>query len=316
MKTANDSPSGSPIAEHMVAALTEFIRKKVIDIRDITNAKIRAEKLEATISTEKELARLDPLHAVYVYGQNKMSVFVEQLSGLPAMSELADAYALAEQEYMPSGPPISPLTYSYFSCWGFFDLCVGSSRESFGSIALEVCKFLGVDKGLIRVFEKMQASRMGLYVHEGSSGHYVMLQEFLTGTKIKTIVPSGYRGEPGEIWLARIMPEAFEELRLGYSVVFTTPYVIGEVRGKLFYQVSDPTEWQAFFGRTLKKARGKNDIAGYEELMKYGSSRHYWNEYIFEAYVNHTQEAILLTGFPDIPLSRPHSRESSRKRGK
>lgn len=313
MKTGKNSTSRSPIAEKIISELTEIICKKITDIRDIKKAKIRAEELEATISSEKELARLAPLHAVYVYGQNKMSVLVEQLAELPVMSELAEAYILAEQEYMPSGPPISPLTHSYFSCWAFFDLCVGSMRESFGSIAIEVCKSLDVDQGLIRVFKKMQASRMGFYVHEGISGKHVMLREFLTEKRIKAIVPSGYRGEAGEIWLARIMPEPFEELPLGYSVVFTTPYVIGMVRGKLFYQVSDETEWQVFFERTLKKTGKKNATAAYEQFMKYGLSQHYWNEYIFESYVNHIQGAILLTGFPDIPLSRPHSRESSTK---
>jgi hypothetical protein len=147
-----------------------------------------------------------------------------------------------------------------------------------------------------------------------------MLREFLTEKRIRAIVPSGHRGEPGEIWLARIMPEPFEELPLGYSVVFTTPYIIGMVREKLFYQVSPQTEWRAFFERTLKQTLKKtgenNDTTAYEELMKYGLSRHYWNEYIFEAYVNYTQEAILLTGFPDIPLSRPHSKESLRKSDK
>lgn len=313
MKTEKNSMNRSPIAGKIIAEMTEIIRKKVIDISDIKKAKIRAEELEATISSEKDLARLDPLHAVYVYGQNKMSVLVEQLAELPVMSELAEAYAMAEQEYMPSGPPISPLTLSYFSCWAFFDLCVGSMRESFGSIAIEVCKSLDVDKGLIRVFKKMQASRMGFYVQDGFPGQHVMLREFLTEKRIKAIVPSGYRGEQGEIWLARIMPEPFEELPLGYSVVFTTPYVIGMVRRELFYQVSDQAEWQAFFERTLGKTGEKNAPAAYEQFMKYGLSRHYWNEYIFEAYVNYNQGAILLTGFPDIPLSRPHSRESFRK---
>ena len=313
MKTGKNSTNRSPIAENIIGEMAEIIGKKVINIRDIKKAKIRAEKLEDTISSEKDLAWLDPLHAVYVYGQNKMSVLVEQLAELPVMSELAEAYTLAEQEYMPSGPPISPLTHSYFSCWAFFDLCVGTMRESFGSIAIEVCKSLDVDNGLIRVFKRMQASRMGFYVHEGFSGHHVMLREFLTEKRIKAIVPSGYRGGPGEIWLARIMPEPFEELPLGYSVVFTTPYVIGMVRGKLFYQMSDHTEWQAFFERTLGNTGKTNDTAAYEQFMKYGLSRHYWNEYIFEAYVNDVQGAILLTGFPDIPLSRPHSRESSRK---
>ena len=70
MKTGKNSTSRSPFSEKIIADLTEFIGEKVVDIRDIKKAKIRAEELEATISSEKELARLDPLHAVYVYGQN------------------------------------------------------------------------------------------------------------------------------------------------------------------------------------------------------------------------------------------------------
>jgi hypothetical protein len=312
METSKNSLK-QPIAAKIIADMAEIIKEKVIDIQEFKQAKIRAEKLQSTLSSDKELARLDPLHAVYVYGQNKMSVFVEQLAELPVMSELTEAYLSAEEEYMPSGPPMSPLTHSYFTCWGFFDLCVGTMKESFGSVAIEVCKSLDVDPGLIRVFKKMQASRMGLYVHEGFSEKHVMLREFLTGKRIKAVVPSGHRGVPGEIWLVRIMPDPFEEHPMGYSVVFTTPYLIGTYT-KSSYQVGDEAEWQNFFKRTLNKTGQKHVSADYEQFMKYGLHRHYWNEYIFETYVNHSEEAILLAGFPDIPLSRPHSRESSRIR--
>jgi hypothetical protein len=40
--------------------------------------------------------------------------------------------------------------------------------------------------------------------------------------------------------------------------------------------------------------------------MNYGrSGMHYWNEYVFEGYVNHRDDMIILAGYPDIPLSRP-----------
>jgi molybdopterin-guanine dinucleotide biosynthesis protein len=49
--------------------------------------------------------------------------------------------------------------------------------------------------------------------------------------------------------------------------------------------------------------------------MKFGLSRHYWNEYVFEAYVNYQVDMVLLEGFPDIPLSRPLLEESKARRG-
>ena len=48
--------------------------------------------------------------------------------------------------------------------------------------------------------------------------------------------------------------------------------------------------------------------------MKYGLSRHYWNEFVFEAYVNHQPQAIYLAGLPDIDASRPHSRVNEDRR--
>ena len=50
-------------------------------------------------------------------------------------------------------------------------------------------------------------------------------------------------------------------------------------------------------------------VDDYERHMKYGPTRAYWNDFVFEAYVNHRQEAIYLAGLPDVPESRPHSRK-------
>jgi hypothetical protein len=41
--------------------------------------------------------------------------------------------------------------------------------------------------------------------------------------------------------------------------------------------------------------------------MKYGPTRMYWNDFVFEAYVNHRTEVIYLAGLPHVPGSRPHS---------
>ncbi len=155
----------------------------------------------------------------------------------------------------------------------------------------------------------MQNSRMGFYLQEGVSGRFVLLKELITEKRIKAIVPSGYKGEQGQIWFARVMPEPFSELNYGYSVVFTTPYIILEmIDGEIFS--ANERSWLAFFERTLEKTGIKEAIPAYEYFMKYGLNRHYWNEYVFEGYVNHKYEMIMLAGFPDIPLSRPHSRES------
>jgi len=307
------NPGRGPISKKVISSAQKALKRKIIDISELRKAKIRAEDLEKTIISEEGLSEYDPLHAVYIYGQNKISVFIEQIAELPGISKLTNAYVHAEDLYMPSGPPMSPLTKSYFTCWAYFDLCAGIKKESLGTVAIDVCKFFNVDEGLIRVFENMQNSRMGFYVHEGISGNCVSLRELITDKKIQAIVPSGYLGNTGEIWCARIMPEPLEGF--GYSVVFITPYVIGEVKGDKFYPISNEGDWLTFFDRNLDKTGIKEKILAYESFMKYGLERNYWNEYIFEAYVNHRHDMIWLTGFPDIPLSKPHSKESQERMG-
>ncbi|WP_291322481.1 hypothetical protein [Desulfonatronospira sp.] len=309
-KVSKSSIKKPPLASRVVNALQKNGQRKVVDIQEFRNAKMIAEELEQTVIKIEDMEKLDPLHAVYVYAQNKMSVIMDQLSDLPALDKLTDLYEDAREQYMPGGPPMSPLTLSYFFCWGFFDLNVGNQRESLGFVATEVCKELKADEGQIRAFEAMNSSRMGLYVHEGFSGQGDLLREFVTGNRIKVKVPSGHKGQPGEIWLVRLLPPLFPEMGLDYSVVFTTPYVIGKLKGKTFSMVGDEQGWEEYFERTLDKVQAKDKLEAYEKLMKYGLSRHYWNEYIFEAFFNYTKEAIMLTGFPDIPLSRPFSKES------
>jgi len=298
-----------PIAKRVISDLRKQSKRRVVNLDEVRNAKINAEDLQKTILSSENLADHDPLHGVYVYAQNMLSVLTEQLGELPALMKLNNAYADANETYLPSGPPMSPLTASYFTSWGMFDLVAGVKKESFGSVCIDLCRALHLDRHLIRVFEAMLGSRMGFYVHEGTEQRFVLLREIFTNERIKAIVPAGYLGQQGEIWFARILPEPFLELGYGYSVVFTTPYVIVEEdrRGMTF---ASERKWLDYIGRNLSNTGKKDQRTAYEHLLKYGLSRHYWNEYVFEGYVNHQHDMILLEGFPDIALSRPLSRES------
>src|SRR5262245_23613526 len=75
----------------------------------------------------------DPLHAAYVAGQNFTSFFAEAVSEFPEFDPYCKIVGPAEQEYLPAGPPMSPLTRSYFTTWAFFDVRFGSDRETIGT---------------------------------------------------------------------------------------------------------------------------------------------------------------------------------------
>lgn len=69
-----------------------------------------------------------------------------------------------------------------------------------------------------------------------------------------------------------------------------------------------PIGAKVYFDRVRAKVKIDDPVAAYEHVMKWGETRTQWCEYIFEAYMNHTEEFIFLKGYPDDPASRPHSR--------
>ena len=59
--------------------------------------------------------------------------------------------------------------------------------------------------------------------------------------------------------------------------------------------------------------RGRPAAGGDGSDAKYGPTRTYWNDFVFEGYLNYRTEAIYLAGLPDVPESRPHSQVNSRR---
>ena len=239
---------------------------------------------------------VNPHHAAYASIQNLTSMFAENISVLPELKEYYNVMEPAEEEYVPSGPPMSPLTGSYFTNWAFYDFRFGVDKETIGTCLLDVNEAIGFSPDMREILEIMQNSRMGIYEHLGVQSGRVLLQDIMTQEKHLCYVPAGYWGEKGQCWLARILPSVSE--LFDYSILFNTPYILmGESKD----------DWIAFFKRNFL---GADDKAGsYCELMKYGLDTHYWNEYIFQAYHHFQKEAIFLTGLPDVRDSLPHASE-------
>ncbi len=305
------SPGRGPIARKVIAQVQQHLKQKVVHLIDWQEGKRIAQELQHSTISRERLNEYDAIHGAYIYGQNQLSVIVEQLTELPMLVKLNNAYADAYDEYMPSGPPMSPLTKSYFNSWGMCDLSSeGARKETLCSIASDFCAFMGADTELITIFEELQASRMGIYIHLGHSREHVFLKEIITDTEIKAVSPGGYLGHEGELWFCRVLPPPFGGEHYDYSVVFTTPYVLGKNGASSQYLTDVEADWLAYFERNLSKTRISGNQSAYECLMKYGLSKNYWNEYIFLAYRNHRHEVIMLEGVPDIPSTLPHSKES------
>ncbi len=107
---------GRPIANKLVRKMKKYARDRVIDLEAFRIGRANAEELQKTVATQDQLAGFHPAHAAYVYTQNQLSVMSEQLTVLDEMARFARVISKAEEEYMPSGPPMSPLTTSFFTC--------------------------------------------------------------------------------------------------------------------------------------------------------------------------------------------------------
>ncbi|MGI9274579.1 MAG: hypothetical protein ACR2PT_06965 [Endozoicomonas sp.] len=277
------------VQDRLISRLRTEKQREVIDLESVRAGREAAYEFEGEVSSIESLIKKgqDPLHAAYTYTQNFMSVLIEQSVELPELHDWADLYANLEEDYMPSGPPMSPLSRSYFWCWSTFDLTFGSARETMGQCIHTIAKEMGVTDDLLAGMKLMQESRMGLYVHNGFEGPFIKLQEIVTGEVVVIHCGSGYRGSSGQIWYVRLLPPLIDGL--GYHVAFTSPYVIRDV---------SEAGLKSCILRMLPKMAKRGYSEGYEGLMKWGPSDKYWNEFIMMAYSNYAHDVIYLTGYP------------------
>lgn len=290
-------PKTNRIGGRVARQLDRFLKNKVIDLSAVRQGKAIAEMLQKEIPRASGLAELHPAHAIYVFVENQISILAEILLQLDEIDPLAEAVNRAQDAYVPHGPPMSPLTTSYFTAWAFFDCGAGIDRETFGSILLHLRAQLGMHQEFASVVEKWQASRMGLYQLKNASRELVHLRELVTGISLVALNPTRYESKEDAIWYARVLPPpsaSFSE-----HVVVTTPYEINAPLAQ---------GWTTFLSRTLPKTKISDPVKAYQHLMKWGLERHYWHEYVFEAYAGHETDGIRLMGLPDVPESRPHSR--------
>ena len=288
------------IANRVAITLTRGPRSKIIDLIPHLDAKRDAAELSKSVKGVPELIQQghDPLHAVYISTQNLVSLVTEGISMLPELAPYAKIAGKAEDEYMPDGPPFSPLTRSYFTTWAFFDLRFGPDQETIGSCLEELSSILAIPAEMQDVIHKMTTSRMGIYEHCGYQGSMVLLQDIVDQKTYRCFPGSRYREKKGQLWFIRLMPPC---QGVGdYHIGFTTPYVLS----------SQKIEWENYFSRVIQKLPGKGPRSlsqSMELLFKYGLNVNYWNEYIFQAYAGAETTAIYLTGIPDQPDSMPHS---------
>jgi hypothetical protein len=107
----------------------------------------------------------DPVHAAYVFVHHIISTFSENVSQFSEMQAYAEEVGSAQEEYMPSGPPMSPLTTSFFSCWAFFDHRIGNGTDTLAGCLIEANDAICMNPHQRHALRKMSQFRMGINRH-------------------------------------------------------------------------------------------------------------------------------------------------------
>jgi len=239
----------------------------------------------------------DPVHAAYIFVHHITSVFSENVSRLPEMRTYAQEVGSAEEEYLPSGPPMSPLTTSFFSCWAFFDHRIGKTTDTLAGCLIEANDTICMTPDQLEALRRMSQSRMGIYEHKGMKDNHVRLRELIADREFVCHSGSGYRGKKGELWFVRLLPPLVPELAT-YHIVFTTPYVLID---------QSKSDWIAYLKRSVVGMKAPPEADRLHQLLKFGPRRNYWNEFVLLAYHHHQADAIFLTGIPDLKATLPHA---------
>lgn len=200
---------------------------------------------------------MDPVHAADAVVQHMFSLFAEGTSRLPDMKAFARIVAKTEDDYLPSGPPMSPLTHSFFSTWALCDLRFDDG-DTMASCLIEASDLAGLSADQLDALTRLSASRLGIYQHAGMEGRHVRLRELVTNAEYVCHSTSGYQGRIGELWYVRLLPPLPSDSSR-YHIVFTTPYIL----------LAGREDWLRFLERSLPGLG--NDATGLHSFFKLAS---------------------------------------------
>jgi hypothetical protein len=184
------SRSGSPLAR----------KRGLLDLADIPSVRDLIDE------------GLLPVHAAYAFIHNLTASFSEIVSSMPEMREFHKFVSAAEEEYMPSGPPMSPLTSSYFTSWILFDFKFDGDDTLAGCL-LEAAETVRIEPTQIEVLKILSRSRMGIYENLGIEGKTVRLKDLATGEQHLCRPASNFGGNKGDLWYVRVLFKGFHHSR-------------------------------------------------------------------------------------------------------
>ena len=116
--------------------------------------------IEALNSLQKDLAHGtdDPLLASYLSVFGLVSTCMYDLAKTKELKDFDKIARKYQDIYMPSFPPMSPHTDSYYVMWELLDLAFGPSKETLCGVFLELVDILKISELEIDIIKKLSRS--------------------------------------------------------------------------------------------------------------------------------------------------------------
>lgn len=197
-----------------------------------------------------------------------------------------------EDSYVPSYPPMSPVTTSFFNYWTVSDLLFGPAQETLIGLIRALIKTADLDEEdelVLKMVEALADSSPRIY-EVRRPGQEVVLEDICSGVLYKCRAMPTAEPEQGELWLTRLLPNFWEGSPF---VLASTPYIL----------TGNKKQWL----EDLRTEASKREDENLDAFLKFGHHEFSWLEYIHQAYMNFRDDAVLLTGNLHDPSTRPHS---------
>jgi hypothetical protein len=246
-----------------------------------------------------------------------------QLLGAPAFVSLARFHDEVEEEYMPGGPPQSPVYDSFSMQFVLGSVPQGIGNETPYSV---LARLLQRDPSRARLQSMAQSladARFELYRVRSTSDHRADIEPVRGGAALSVRLTGPFL-RPGDFGLMRVLSFDNEHF------IADSPYllkaseqdwldhvarIVDQQQAPGFPSVSKKTSKLSSKEQARRRQKDKAKAARNEpeevikRYLQFGLSERYWFDYVMDAYAGERRGIVFLAGVPDRPELLPHSAE-------